>query len=427
MTILTLFLSFFILMLIGVPIAVSLGFSALITMALSTPIPLSTIVQKAFTSIDSFTLLAVPFFILTGVLMGHGGISKRLLNLANVLTGFLIGGLAMVTVLASMFFAAISGSGPATVSAIGSIIIPTMKQQKYDTGFASAITAAAGSIGVIIPPSIPMIMFGIIGGVSIGGLFLAGIIPGILVGISLMLTAYLISKKNGYKGTGKIPTFKAVLKATNEAKLSLLVPVIILGGIYSGLFSPTESAVVGCVYALIVGGLVYKELSWKKVYESFAETAMINVTVIIIVSFSVSFAYLLTIERIPGTIATFLVGLTDNPIMILLLINLFLLVVGMFLDTISAIVIVTPILLPIATQIGLDPIHFGIIMITNLAIGYVTPPLGVNLFVASNIAKVSVERVIKGVLPFILAMIITVIMVILIPGLSMFLPNLMNK
>ncbi len=414
-------------MLIGVPIAVSLGFSALLSIALSTPIPVSTIIQKAFTSIDSFTLLAVPFFILTGVLMGHGGISRRLLNLANVITGFLVGGLAMVTVLASMFFAAISGSGPATVSAIGSIIIPTMKKQKYDTGFAAAITAASGSIGVIIPPSIPLIMFGIVGSVSIGGLFLAGIIPGILMGISLMVAAYFISKKNGYKGTGEIPTFKAVLKATNEAKLSLLVPVIILGGIYTGFFSPTESAVVGCVYAFIVGGLVYKELTWKKIYDSFAETAMINVTVIIIVSFSVSFAYLLTIERIPDTIATFIVGLSDNPIVILLLINLFLLIVGMFLDTISAIVIITPILLPIAISIGLDPIHFGIIMVTNLAIGYVTPPLGVNLFVASNIAKVSVERVIKGVLPLIIAMIVTVILVILIPSLSMFLPNLLNK
>src|SRR5699024_9298688 len=251
MTIAILFGSMFLLMFIGVPIALSLGLASLATMVFTTDSSPSVIIQKAFTSLDSFPLMAIPFFILAGVLMSYGGISRRLLNLATALIGFISGGLAMVTVLASMFFAAISGSGPATVAAIGSFMIPSMKENKYDEGFAAAITASAGSIGVLIPPSIPFVMYGVVGTVSIGAMFLAGIIPGIILGIALMASSYITAKKNGYKGTGKIPTFKDVLKAVNEAKLALLIPIIILGGIYGGFFSPTESAAVASIYALL--------------------------------------------------------------------------------------------------------------------------------------------------------------------------------
>src|SRR5699024_4163023 len=238
MTVFVLFLSFFLLMIIGVPIALSLGFSSLITMVIATNSSPNVIIQKAFASLDNFSLMAIPFFILAGVLMSYGGISKRLLHLATVLIGFITGGLAMVTVLASMFFAAISGSGPATVAAIGSFMIPSMKNNKYDLGFSAAITASAGSIGVLIPPSIPFVMYGVVGTVSIGSMFIAGIIPGIILGIALMINSYFTAKRNGYEGTGEIPTFRDVLKAINDAKFALLVPVIILGGIYAGIYSP---------------------------------------------------------------------------------------------------------------------------------------------------------------------------------------------
>jgi len=424
MTVTILFVSFFILMFIGVPIALSLGISALITMVLATDNSPTIIIQQSFTSLDSFPLMAIPLFILAGVLMSTGGISKRLLDLANVLIGFVAGGLAMVTVLASMFFAAISGSGPATVAAIGTFMIPSMKEKNYGSGFAAAITASAGSIGVLIPPSIPFVMYGVVGTVSIGSMFLAGIIPGVILGTALMVVSYITAKKNGYKGEGTIPTFKDVLKATWEAKWALFVPIIILGGIYAGLFSPTESAAVASVYALLIGVFVYKELNWKSVYESFSSAALTNAATVIIIGFSISFAYLMTRERIPSIVADFIVSISENPLVVMLIINIFLLIVGMFIDTISAIVILTPILLPVVTDIGLDPIHFGVILVMNLAIGFVTPPLGVNLFVASNVGKVSFERIVKGMVPILIAMLLALLVVTYFPPLSNWLPGL---
>lgn len=423
MTVILLFGVFFLLMFIGVPIAVSLGMSSLITMVFATNSSPSVIVQKAFTSLDSFPLMAIPFFILAGVLMSTGGISKRLLNLASVLIGFITGGLAMVTVLASMFFAAISGSGPATVAAIGSFMIPAMKEKNYGSGFAAAITASAGSMGVLIPPSIPFVMYGVVGTVSIGSMFLAGIIPGIILGTCLMLISFFVAKKEGYVGTGEMPTIKDVLKAFNAAKLALLIPVIILGGIYAGLFSPTESAAVAAVYALIVGVFIYKEINLKELYKAFSSAALTSATTVIIIGFSISFAYLMTRERIPVIIADFIVSISENPIIILLIINLFLLIVGMFIDTISAIVILTPILLPVVTNIGMDPIHFGIILVMNLAIGFVTPPLGVNLFVASTIGKVPFEKIVKAMIPIMIVMIIALLIVTYVPALSTWLPG----
>jgi len=424
MTVAILFISFFVLMLVGVPIAISLGASALFTMLFATNLPTTSIVQQAFTSLDSFSLLAIPLFILAGVLMGKGGVSKRLLHLADVLVGYLTGGLAIGTVLASMFFAAISGSGPATVAAIGSFMIPAMTDRGYDRPFAAAVTATAGSIGVILPPSIPFIMFGIVGGVSIGGLFLAGIIPGLIIGFALMLVSFIIAKKRDFPTEGKFPTFVEVLKAINYSKWALLIPVIILGGIYSGFFSPTESAAVACVYALIIGVFVYKELSFRDLYDVFLEATLLNIPVIIIISFSISFAYLLSIERIPATIAATISGVSENYIITMLLISAFLFVVGMFIDTISAVVILTPILLPISAAVGIDPIHFGVIMVCNLAVGYVTPPLGVNLFVASHISKESIEKISKSLIPFIIAMVISILLIIIFPAISTFIPSL---
>ncbi|GAB3071373.1 TRAP transporter large permease [Salinicoccus sesuvii] len=426
MTVLILFGVFIICFLIGVPIAISLGVSALAAIWFGTDLPINLIAQKAFTSLDSFPLLAIPFFILAGVLMGKGGISKRLLDLASTLVGWMTGGLSLVTIVACMFFAAIAGSGPATVAAIGGFMIPAMVAKNYDQGFSAAVPATAGSIGVIIPPSIPLVLYGAVGNVSVGALFMAGILPGLLVGVAIMLTAYFISKAKGYKPSEKTQSFhfKDVLKALNEAKWALLIPIIILGGIYGGIFTPTEAAVTAVVYALIVGIFIHKELDFKSVYEGFMETIIINATTMIIISFSVSFAFFMTLEQIPSSIATFLTDLSSNPFIILSVVLLFLLVVGMFIDTISALVVLTPILLPVVTAVGVDPVHFGIILVVALAIGFVTPPLGVNLFVASSVGKVQIEKTTVAVIPFIIVMIICLILIAFVPQLSMWMAAL---
>ena len=304
-------------------------------------------------------------------------------------------------------------------------MIPAMIARKYDGGFASAVAASAGSIGVIIPPSIPFVLYGVIGGVSVGSMFLAGILPGLLIATGLMLTAYIISRKRGYKPDPPVKfEFKDVLKTFWEAKWALLIPVIILGGIYGGVFSPTEAAVVAVVYAIVIGKFVYKELSWEGLFESFREAIVINATTMIIIGLSVSFAYFMTIEQIPGEISEFLISLSTNPFVILLAINLLLLVVGMFIDTISALVVLTPILLPIVVAVGVDPVHFGVILIANLAIGFVTPPLGVNLFVASSVGGVRFEKIALAVMPFLLSMIVCLLVITFVPALSLWLPNL---
>ncbi|MCM3356708.1 TRAP transporter large permease [Psychrobacillus sp. FSL W7-1457] len=428
MTVALLFGTLFICLLIGVPIAISLGVSALVAIYFGSNLPLGIIAQKAFTSLDSFPLLAIPFFMLAGVLMSKGGVSKRLLDVATALVGWIVGGLSLVTIVASMFFAAISGSGPATVAAIGGFMIPEMKNKKYDGGYAAAVSASAGSIGVIIPPSIPFVLYGVIGSVSVGSMFLAGILPGIIIGIGLMITAYFIAKKRGYKSEGTARfSFKDVLKATYDAKWALLIPVIILGGIYGGFFSPTEAAVVAVVYALIIGLFVYKELTWKSVFECFREAVVINATTMIIIGLSVSFAYFMTLEQVPNDISSFLTELSTNPIVILLAINVILLIVGMFIDTISALVILTPILLPIVIAVGVDPIHFGVILVTNLAIGFITPPLGVNLFVASSVGNVKFERIIMAIIPFLFSMIVCLILITFLPSLSLWLPSILSN
>lgn len=420
-----LFGTLFICLFIGVPIAISLGVSALVAIYFGSTLPLGIITQKAFSSLDSFPLLAIPFFMLAGVLMGKGGVSKRLLDLASVLVGWMTGGLSMVTIVACMFFAAISGSGPATVAAIGGFMIPAMIAKGYGKGFSAAVPAAAGSIGVIIPPSIPFVIYGVTASVSVGDMFIAGIIPGIVITVGLMIVAYFISKKRGYKpeSVEKIK-IREVLKAFNEAKWALFIPIIILGGIYGGIFSPTEAAVVAVVYAIIIGKFVYKELSWKGMYDSFLETVVINATTMIIIGLSVSFAYFLNLEQIPTAISEFLTNLTSNPFIILLAINILLLIVGMFIDTISAVVILTPVLLPVAEAVGIDPIHFGVLLVANLAIGFVTPPLGVNLFVASTVGRVKFENIVSAVIPFILIMIVCLLIISYIPSLTLWLPSL---
>ncbi|EFE29028.1 TRAP transporter, DctM subunit [Filifactor alocis ATCC 35896] len=422
MIIFILFIILFLLIGISVPIGIALGLATTLTMLISKDVSLNFVAQNAFTSLDSFPLMAIPFFMLAGNIMSYGGVSKKLLNLADALVGKIIGGLAMVTTVTCMFFAAISGSGPATVSAIGSFMIPEMNEKGYSPGFSAAITSVSGAIGVIIPPSIPFVIYGVTSGASIGDMFIAGVIPGILIGLGLMITSYIIAKKEGFKGTKEAPPLG---KAFFEAIPSLTVPVVILGGIYAGIFTPTESAAVGCVYGIFISMVFNKSMSFKDLYNALKDAVLINGATTYMVGLSSSFAFYLTIKQVPFQIGQ-LLGQIDNSIVVMLLMIVILLIVGLFIDNISSCIILTPIMLPIVKQFGVDPVHFGIIMTMALAIGFSTPPYGANLFVASAIGNVSVEKMIKYLKWLLLANIIVLLLVTFIPSISMGLLSLIK-
>ncbi|OKL35286.1 TRAP transporter large permease [Domibacillus mangrovi] len=406
-------------LILSFPIAVALGLSSIIAILFSGTIPLQSIAQKAFTSVDSFTLMAIPFFILAGTLMEKGGIAKRLIRFANSLVGSMTGGLGMVVVVTSMFFAAISGSGIAATAALGSILIPAMVKNGYDRSYAGALQAISGELGVIIPPSVSMILFGVATGVSISDLFLAGIIPGIMIALSLMAVVYVISKKRGYKGDTNMPKGE-VLAAFKDALLALLMPVIILGGIYGGVFTPTEAAAIAVAYSLIISMFVYKEIRVKDLIGILSKSMITTSIVMFIISTAGIFSYILTREGVPQKIAAFFSEVTTSPIVFLLIINVVLLIIGMFFDGSIAIIILAPLLTPAAIALGIDPIHFGMVMIVNLAIGMCTPPLGVNLFVSCQIANIKLEQISKAVLPFLAVMIVDVLLISYIPQLSLF-------
>lgn len=424
MTTAVLFGSFALFLLLSVPIGIALGLSTLVTILYSGSLPIPFLMKELVTAVDSFPIMAVPFFILAGEIMGKGGISERLFNFANALVGNKTGGFAIATIVTCMFFAAISGSGPATVAAIGGIMIPAMVKQGYDKRFATAVVAAAGSIGVIIPPSIPMVIYGVVGSVSIGDMFIAGIIPGLLVGLSLIIWTYIYSKKKGYKGTNEETSLKSIMTSFWDAKWALLIPVIILGGIYGGIFTPTEAAVIAVVYGLIAGTLLYKELKLKDLPKILIDSSLTTATILIIVGSATAFGRLLTIEQIPNEVASMMLAISENPLIIIILITFLLLIVGAFMDTLAAIIILTPILLPIGISLGYDPVHFGIIMVVNLAIGFITPPLGVNLFVGSGISGLSIEELSKAVVPFFVAMLISLLLITFIPQISLYLVSL---
>lgn len=422
-----LFGSFALLLILRVPIGISLGMSSLVTIFASGVVQPTYLAQGLVTGADSFSLMAVPFFVLAGELMATGGISRRLLNIADAFLGRKYGGLALVTVVACMFFAAISGSGPATVAAIGGLTIPSMLKQGYDRPFAGAISAAAGSIGVIIPPSIPMVMYCVATGVSVGAMFMGGVIPGVLIGVSLCLYSSLYSKKRKYINAEAAPfSWGNVGRSLADGIWALLVPVIILGGIYGGIFTPTEAAAVAVAYGLIVGLFVYRDLKAKDLYRIFGSAALTTATIMVILGTATTFGRILTLERIPTMIADFFESVAKGPIMLMILINILLLIVGCFMETNAAIIILAPIFLPIVESMGINPVHFGIVMVVNLAIGFVTPPLGVNLFVACNVANAKLEEICKGILPILGVMIVDLLLITYVEPLSTFLPALLG-
>lgn len=422
----TLMLSLFVLLALSVPIAVAIGLASVIAIVFASDLPINVLAQKAFTSIDSFSLMAIPFFIFAGTLMEKGGIARRLVRFASSLVGGMTGGLGMVVVVTSMFFAAISGSGIAATAALGSILIPAMIKKGYDRSYAGALQAISGELGVIIPPSISMILFGVAASVSIGDLFIAGILPGLMIGFSLMLGVFIISKIKGYKGDKDLPKGE-IWVSFKDAILALLMPVIILGGIYGGIFTPTEAAAVAVAYAFIIGVFVYKEIKFKDLISIFSRSMIMTSIVMFIIANAGIFAWVLTREGVPQKLAMFFGNVTDSPIMFLLIINILLFVIGMFFDGSVAIIILAPLFTPIAVSLGIDPIHFGMIMITNLAIGMCTPPLGVNLFVSCQIANIRLEQITKAILPFIGIMIINVLLISYIPQISLFLVELFKR
>lgn len=424
MTSAVLILGLFAFMILNVPVGIAIGLASTGAILVGGRLSLSYIPQALVTGTDSFPIMAIPLFILAGELMGNGGISKRLLDVADALLGHITGGLAIVTVAVCMFFAAVSGSGPATVAAVGSMVVPGMLALGYDMSFILALIAAAGSIGVIIPPSIPMIIYGVSTSTSISTLFIAGFIPGILIGLSLMVFCYIYCKKKGWKGNGKPFSGKRFLSSVWLGKWALIDPVIILGGIYSGIFTPTEAAAVAAVYAFVCGLFIYKEFTFKSLMKTIGNACSTTGTVMVILGCATAFTKILTLEQVPLHVANAITALTTSRVLVLIMINVLLLIVGCFMDTTPAMMVLAPILLPIAVQFGLSPVQFGLIMVVNLSIGFITPPLGINLFVAARVGNTTLDNVVRGIIPFFIINILDLLLITYIPAITMFLPHM---
>ncbi len=411
------------LFLLAIPVAVSIGYASIAGLGFFTSLPMMLVAQQAFAAIDKFPLAAVPFFILAGNLMGEGGISRRLVDFAKSIVGGMQGGLACTCVLTCMIFAAVSGSSVATTFAIGAILIPAMARHGYPLPFAASLQATAAELGVIIPPSIPMILYGVSAEVSIGELFVAGIGPGLFIAFALMVFVWLWCRWKGYgvdDREGRLP----VLRATRDAALALFMPVIVLGGIYGGAFTPTEASVVAVFYALVVSCFIYRELDWKGVYAVFRRSAISSAVIMFIIAMAGLFSFLLTRAGIPAQIGAWIIVNFHSAWTFLLAVNVFLFVIGMFIETSASIIVLAPILAPVAITLGIHPVHFGMVMIVNLALGMITPPFGVNLFAACQVAGLSLDRLVRPLIPFILVILACLMVVTYFPPLSMALRNL---
>ncbi len=419
-----LFLVFTVLLFLNVPIAVALGFSSIVALFMTgTPLDMFPMIISA--AIGKFTLLAIPFFILAGIIMEKSGISERLISFANKAIGHVTAGLAIVGVLTSCFFAAISGSGPATVAALGVILIPAMVKAGYGKGMSSALLATSGAIGIIIPPSIAFVIYGVVAEVSIGKLFIAGVIPGLLVGAALIAASLIISIRKDY-GLQEKASGREVWAAFKDAFWGLMTPVIILGGIYGGIFTPTEAAAVAAVYGLFVGVFIYRKIKWKQFFEVLVESSVSSAVVMLIVANASLFAWIITTEGIAASAGALLLNIAGNRVVLLLIINILLLIAGCFIDAISAYMILVPILLPVVLEVGYDPVAFGVMMTVNLAIGQITPPVGVNLYVACGISKISLKEISRALTPFFIAAIVALLIITYFPAVSLWLPNVMG-
>ncbi|MFT5727469.1 MAG: tripartite ATP-independent transporter DctM subunit [Desulforhopalus sp.] len=421
-----LIISLLVLFAINTPIAIAIGGASIIAVLVQGDFNLMMVVQRMYSGTDSFHLMAVPLFMFTGTIMEAGGISQRIIDFANALVGWLPGGLAAVTIVSAMFFAGISGSAAADAAAVGAILIPAMKKSGYDSDFAAAVQASGGSIGVIIPPSIPMIIFGFLTGASIGRLFAAGILPGILIGFSLICVATFISWKNGYSSTTTF-SVSGTWKAFKRSLLALGAPIIILGGILLGIFTATESAAIAVIYALVVGMLVYRKIKIKDLMPLFINGAITSAIVMFIIATASVFSWIAAIEDIPAQLAGTLLGLSDNPIILLLMINIILLVAGTFIETTAALILLVPMITAMVPSLGIDIIQLGVIVVTNLAIGMLTPPMGICLIVSCSISNDTIAAISRRIIPFLGILIVDLMIITFYPPLTMWMANLVAK
>ena len=411
-----------VLFLINVPIAWALGISSLLTLVIFSDVPLVVVAQRMFTGTDSFTLIAIPFFLLAGELMEKAGISDRLIGLSQALVGHLRGGLANVSVGGSMMFSAVSGSGIAATAAMGKITIPAMVKRGYAPAFAVSVQATAGAMGIIIPPSIVMILYSVISGASVSDMFIGGIIPGIMMGLALMVTGYVISRRRGYPTEPRVPTAQLPMRFL-RAVPALLMPVIILAGILLGVVTATESAVLAVVYAIVVGA-INRKLTWPRLLDALRGTALSTAMIMLIVANAGVFAWVVTSEGLPRMLAQQLAGIADNPLLVLLICGIILLIAGMFLDTSAALIILIPVMMPLVMMSGIDPVHFGVAAVVALAIGLATPPVGLNLFVAAGIARIDMVKAVGMLLPFVTALVAVLALLLFFPPLVLWLPGL---
>ena len=425
MSIAALLLSLLALMLIGVPIGIALAASSMLYIALAGTIPEIAVIHRMVNGVDSFPLLAIPFFIMAGNLMNTAGITERIFDFAKACVGWLHGGLGHVNVAGSVIFAGMSGTAVADAGGLGTIEIKAMRDHGYDVKFAVGLTAASSTIGPIIPPSLPLVIYGVVASASIGQLFVAGIVPGLVMAALLMVTVALYAWRRGYKRDA-VFHLSALFSSAKRALLPLMTPVIIIGGMMFGLFTPTEAAIAACAYALLLG-LFYRSLGWRQLLRVSFDTIETTAVVLFIVAGASIFGWVLTTSRVTEAFAASLLSLTQDPIMILILINLLLLVVGCFMETIAAITILTPVLLPVAVDVGVDPVHFGIIMVLNLMIGLLTPPVGMVLFVLARVARISFEDSVRAVGPFLIPLIVALALVTFWPAVTLWLPTLIYR
>lgn len=420
------FLTMVVLLAIGVPIGVSLALGMLALLAVNPIMPMEFMAQSLYTGVASYTLIAIPFFMMAGSIMEVGGLSKRLVNAANSLVGNVTGNLGLVTILACMFFGAVSGSAMATVAAIGGIMLPEMVKAGYDKTYATALTAVAGSLGIIVPPSSPMVVFGVTNNVSIGALFMGGFGPAVVVSVLLMIINYVYCKKHGYKGTGQKVTFHGVFTAFQDAIWALIMPGIILGGIYSGVFTPTEAAVIACTYGILIGAFVYREFTFTKLWNILKSNVSflggLFFTFAPIGAMGALFAYL----KVPTMVTEFFLSITTNANLIFLMIFGLMIIVGMLMQSTPAILLFSPILMGVATSVGINEVHFGVFMVVALALGFVTPPVAMNLFVAQTMTGINIMHITRKAWPFVISMVVATLIIMYVPSLSLGLLDLLH-